>query len=414
VKVVVEAYGCTMSMGEGERFKRELASLGHEVVDRADEADLAVINTCTVIQATENRMVSRIRTLSNSGKKLVVAGCLAAVQAQRIDEVAPQAVILPFSHYADFKTIMENHFGRGDGCLTPVDGGVIGILPIAQGCLGGCNYCITRIARGHLRSLHPAELLEQTEVMIQNGTKELQVTGQDTAAYGRDIGTDLSALISSLSSIPGDFRIRVGMMNPDTLTKIIDRYIPAWNNPKVFKFLHLPVQSGSNTLLESMGRRYTVQDFRGLVDSFRRSYPKMTLSTDVIVGFPGESDDDHLMTRELLESVKPDIVNITRFSPRPGTKAFSMDHKVPGWKAKERSRELTKLRFEIAEEINKPLIGKKESILVTEEGKKGSVIGRTDSYKQVVVKEELPLGEYVMVEIKEAAPTHLFGDKVLY
>jgi threonylcarbamoyladenosine tRNA methylthiotransferase CDKAL1 len=112
VKVVVEAYGCTMSMGEGERFKRELVSLGHEVVDRADDADFAVLNTCTVIQATENRMVSRIRNLSNSGKKLVVAGCLAAVQAQRISEVSPEAVILPFSDYADFKTIIEKNFGR--------------------------------------------------------------------------------------------------------------------------------------------------------------------------------------------------------------------------------------------------------------------------------------------------------------
>lgn len=413
MKVVVEAYGCTMSMGEGRRFKRELASLGHEIVDRVDEADLAVLNTCTVIQATENRMVSRIRTLSNLGKKLVVAGCLAAVQTQRIDDVAPEAVIIPFSDYDDFKTIIEKHFGRGDSCIPPADEGVIGILPIAQGCLGGCSYCITRIARGHLRSLHPAELREQTETMLQKGIKELQVTGQDTAAYGRDIGTDLSTLVSSLAVIHGDFRIRVGMMNPDTLRGIIDQYIPAWNDPKVFKFLHLPVQSGSDTLLGSMGRRYSIRDFLGLVDSFRRSCPEMTLSTDVIVGFPGESDDDHRLTRELLESVKPNIVNITRFSPRPGTKAFTMDQKVPGWKAKERSRELTTLRFEIAEKINESLIGKKELILVTEEGKNGSVIGRTDSYKPVVVKEELPLGEYVMVEITEAAPTHLFGDMVL-
>jgi threonylcarbamoyladenosine tRNA methylthiotransferase CDKAL1 len=197
------------------------------------------------------------------------------------------------------------------------------------------------MARGHLRSLHLAELREQTEMMLQKGIKELQVTGQDTAAYGKDIGTDLSTLVYSLAAIPGDFRIRVGMMNPDTLGGIIDQYIPVWNGPKVFKFLHLPVQSGSDALLESMGRRYSIRDFLGLVDSFRRSCPKMTLSTDVIVGFPGESDDDHLMTKELLESVRPDIVNITRFSPRPGTKAFSMDDKVPGWKAKDRSRELT-------------------------------------------------------------------------
>jgi threonylcarbamoyladenosine tRNA methylthiotransferase CDKAL1 len=412
VKVVVEAYGCTMSMGEGERFKRELASMGHEIVDREDEADLAVLNTCTVIQATENRMVSRIRALSGSGKKLVVAGCLAAVQAPRISEASPEALILPFSEYPEFKTIIEKHFGNGDGSLPLADEGPIGILPIAQGCLGRCNYCITRIARGRLRSQPPSELREQAESMLRSGVRELQVTGQDTAAYGRDIETDLPTIISSLSSIPGDFRIRVGMMNPDTLANIIDRYIPEWGGPKVFKFLHLPVQSGSDALLESMGRKYTAQEFLHQVDSFRRPYPMMTLSTDVIVGFPGESEDDHLLTKELLEKVNPDIVNITRFSSRPGTKAFSMGQKVPGWKAKERSRELTELRFEIAKEINKSLIGKKEQILVTEEGKEGSVIGRTDSYKPVVVRENLSLGESIEVEITEAAPTHLFGDLV--
>lgn len=409
MKVSVEAYGCTMSTGEGVRFQRELAALGHELVDDSEDADLVIINTCTVIQATENRMFRRIGSLAGMKKDLVVGGCLAAVQADKIAREAPGAVILSFSDYARFSSVIEGHFGRGDNPSNWEGDGVIEVIPIAQGCTGVCNYCITRVARGRLRSMDPETIISQGMGAIDLGRKELQITAQDTAAYGLDIGTDLGALIESMASLEGKFRIRVGMMNPDSLRRIECEYIRVWNEPKVYKFLHLPVQSGSDPLLEKMGRRYSVGEFISQVDEFRRAHGDMTLSTDVIVGFPGETDEDHQLTKELLLRVKPDIVNITRFSPRPGTRAFHMEDKVPGRVSKERSRELTQLRFEIAGGVNLGKVGDEESVLVTERGKNRTFIGRTDSYKPVVIEGDLLLGQRVTTEIVEAAPTHLFG-----
>lgn len=398
-----------MSTGEGVRFQRELIALGHELIENSEDADLVIINTCTVIQTTENKMFRRIRSLAGMKKNLVVGGCLAAVQTEKILSEAPRAVILPFSDYSRFSSIIEGHFGRGDTPLNWEGEGVIEVIPIAQGCTGVCNYCITRVARGRLRSMAPETIISEGRAALDLGKRELQITAQDTAAYGLDIGVDLATLIESLASLHGDFRIRIGMMNPDSLRRIEENYIRTWNEPKIYKFLHLPVQSGSDPLLARMGRRYSVEEFISQVDEFRQAHEDMTLSTDVIVGFPGETEEDHQLTKDLLERVRPDIVNITRFSPRPGTKAFHMEERVPGRVSKERSRELTQLRFEIAEGVNLGKVGDKESVLVTERGKNRTFIGRTDSYKPVVIEGDLSLGQRVTVEIVKAAPTHLFG-----
>jgi MiaB/RimO family radical SAM methylthiotransferase len=204
--------------------------------------------------------------------------------------------------------------------------------------------------------------------------------------------------------------VRVGMMNPDNLSRIVDRLLPAWTSPKAYQFLHLPVQSGSPAMLEAMNRGYLPEDFVSLAEKLRRASPRMTLATDIIVGFPGETEEDHRSTVDMLKEVRPDIVNVTRFSPRQGTPAARARNQVPGWVAKERSREITKLRFEISQEINGAMIGSRERITITEEGKAGTVIGRTSSYKPVVVKGWHPMGSTMEVEIIKSAATHLFGE----
>jgi tRNA A37 methylthiotransferase MiaB len=177
----------------------------------------------------------------------------------------------------------------------------------------------------------------------------------------------------------------------------------------VYKFLHLPVQSGSDGVLKAMGRHYTVDDFKAQVARFRKRYRNLTLSTDVITGFPGETDKDYRKTVELIEWVKPNIVNVTRYSPRPGTPAAKAKNQVPGWMSKERSRELTTLRFRISKSINIGKEGDREEVLVTEKGKNDTYIGRTVSYTPVVIEEGVRLGDFVEVEIVRSAPTHLIG-----
>ena len=410
MRVGVEAYGCTMSMGEGEHLRRELAAMGHDLVE-SDEADLVVINTCMVIQPTENRMLRRIRDLSSSGKKVVVGGCLAVMGADRINDVDPDAVIMPFHRYPQFREIVRESIGDGGRPNAPARG-IVEIVPVAQGCRGNCSYCVTRLARGGLVSRQPSDILSDVKRAVHNGSREIQVTAQDTASYGSDIGTDLAALVRSISMVPGDFRVRVGMMNTDGLKGMMEEYMDSWRSPKVYRFLHLPVQSGSDGVLSRMRRKYTVDDFLSIVERFRSTFPDMTLSTDLITGFPHETEEDHLQSLDLVRRVRPDIVNITRFSARPGTDAFNMEGQVHGRIAKERSRELTDLRFSISEENNLARVGTVENVLITERGKEGTVVGRTGSYRPVVLRDDLTLGTFATVELTEAAPTHLFG-KVL-
>jgi threonylcarbamoyladenosine tRNA methylthiotransferase CDKAL1 len=410
VKVRVETYGCTMNQGEGAELASKLAALGHEIVDDPAEADLVVLNTCTVIKETENRMLKRMAELNGQRKKIIVAGCMASVQPDEIIKHAPNAVIMAPRDYPSFTSMVESTFGRGDPSPIIIQSvPVTSVLPIAQGCIGACSYCITRFARGMLSSYPIDDIVNAARSALRSGARELLVTAQDTACYGFDAGTDLSALLDRITSLPGEYMVRVGMMNPDNLGRIIDRFLPSWAVPKVYQFIHLPVQSGSVTVLEAMNRGYRPEEFTSLVARLRAASPSMTLSTDVITGFPGETEDDHRATVELLRSVRPDIVNVTRFSPRQGTPAARAKNQVPGWVSKERSRELSKLRFEISSEVNASLVGRMENVLVTEEGKNNTSIARTSSYKPVVLPGRLSMGTALEVEIVDSAPTHLFG-----
>jgi len=408
VKVFVETYGCTMNQGEGRQMLAQLAALGHEAVDSAAEADLVVLNTCVVIKTTEDKMVKRIRELSGQRKNLIVTGCLASAFPDAVVKNAPYAYIMPPGRYGDFTDLVAANFG---GTATPVTlpSEVTAILPIAQGCVGACTYCITRAARGRLRSYPEEDILSAARQHLAGGSQELLVTAQDTACYGFDRGTDLGALLRRLAALPGDFRMRVGMMNPNNLARIEGSFVPAWLDKKVYQFIHLPVQSGSDAVLGAMGRGYHANEVTGLVGRLRDAAPEMTLSTDVIAGFPGETDGDHRATVELLRSIEPDIVNVTRFSPRPGTPAHRARDQVPGWVAKERSRELSRLRLEIAGQRNAQLVGRTLEVLITERGKGSTMIGRTSAYKPVVISRPLPLGTIVSARITASAPTHLFG-----
>ena len=216
-----------------------------------------------------------------------------------------------------------------------------------------------------------------------------------------------------ITEIDGDFCIRVGMMNPHTTIKILNDLVDSFDDPKVFKFLHLPVQSGSDRILKSMNRGHTISDYVQIVDAFRERFPNLTLSTDFIVGYPSETAEDFERTILLLEKTKPLKVNITRFSPRPNTPAANMPDILERVK-KERSRALTKAYHEIASELHRSLVGLLTEVIVTEKGKKGSVIARDPSYRNIVIQKNLKLGERHPVRIVGARTNYLVGELVRY
>jgi MiaB-like tRNA modifying enzyme len=401
-----------MNQGEGRDLERHLCSLGHVPAASYDEAEIVVVNTCTVIKPTELKILKRMRVVVQDGKGLVIAGCMASVQREDVSSEFPDAMVIAPKEYGEFASRFEARFGRGveqPSLLSPVTA----IIPIAQGCLGSCTYCITKKARGTLESYPLERLVKEAQVHVSNGAKELLVTAQDSGCYGLDIGTNLGALLSRLVQIEGDFKIRVGMMNPDSLAFIMDDLIPAWSEPKVYKFLHLPVQTGSDKILAAMGRGYSVADFESQVASFREAFPDMTLSTDIITGFPGETDEDHRSSVWLMQRVRPSVVNVTRYSPRPDTPAARSKHQVPGWIAKERSTEIASLRFQISSDVYSGYVGQEMEILITEKGKGRTMIGRNDSYIPIAVSGDVALGDKVIVKVVSAAPTHLAASIIL-
>jgi MiaB-like tRNA modifying enzyme len=351
-----------------------------------------------------------MRQLRNEGKGIVVTGCMASVQADEVLRKVPDALVIPPARYPDFETLVESRFGAMDTRSAALKiKGITAIVPISQGCQGSCSYCITRLARGSLVSRPLEQVLAQVKEALGAGAKEIYLTCQDTGCYGYDLGTSFAELLRNVCRLEGEFRTRAGMMNPDSLKDIIGPLAEAFRNEKVYKFLHLPVQSGSDEALRRMKRAYTVGEFEDLVSRFRRVIPKLTLSTDVITGFPGETEKEHVATMELLRRIRPNIVNVTRFSARPGTDALAMDDQVVSRLSKERSREMARLRFEIAKEINEQRVGEKTYALVSEKGKGDSLICRDPLYTPIVIKEHAILGELKELEVVGHAATHLFG-----
>jgi threonylcarbamoyladenosine tRNA methylthiotransferase CDKAL1 len=409
VKFFVETYGCTMNQGESSELSSQLRSLGHQHVGAEKEADVALINTCLVIASTERKVMRRLRQLREEGKRLIIVGCMASVNRDQLVIEFPGALVCGTADYPHFQRVLEKEFGTG---TIQLEGDIAGgplVLPIAQGCNGACTYCITKLARGDLASYPMAELLERTRKALEQGAKEIMVSSQDTAAYGMDGRYRLPDLLKAICELPGDFRVRVGMMNPDSLKEIVDGVVEVYQHPKVYRFLHLPMQSGSGRVIREMGRGYSIQDYLGLVDRMRKAVPELTLSTDVITGFPGETEDDHRATVTLMERLRPNIINITRFSPRPGTVAETMRDRVPGWISKERSRELTALRFRISSQINAAKVGRIYSVLIDEKGKWDSVMARSDDYIPIVIQGHHDLWRRVNVRITTSASTHLYG-----
>lgn len=416
MNVYLEVYGCTANKSDASLILGLLKDEHHEIVKKMDDADVLILLTCTVIGTTEQRMLSRLKTFKKTGKKIVVAGCMTSVQPELIKSIAPDAKLLPpqYSHHiidllddkkVSFTTRNKTRFSKYfDGLAAPIS--------IAEGCMFSCSYCITSLARGKLKSYPRNEIAEDVCSALKQGCKEIQLTAQDTGSYGLDTGHDLGKLLSSICKIRGEYRIRVGMMNPYTALKNLDSIIQAYDDPKIYKFLHLPVQSGDNDVLQKMNRKYTVDDFLEIIMRFRKKYSDATISTDVIVGFPDETDEQFQHTINLLENVNPDIVNITRYSARPYTKAKVLKGRIRTEIAKERSKILTELCSKISKENNQRHIGRNYSVLITEKGKKNTFVGRTENYKPVVIKENAHLGDIIKVKITDAAATYLVGNLI--
>jgi MiaB-like tRNA modifying enzyme len=433
LSVFVRSFGCSSNAADGEVMAGCLRSEGFELVDNVERANVVVYNTCGVKTPTENRIIHLLKRVP-ADKRLIVAGCLPLIDFSRLSrEVRFDAVVgpAPGTQIVDAVRCVLNGEKyvvlKGSLCSKPSlslprvsVNPFICIVPVAYGCVGECSYCCARFARGRLRSFIVTEIADYVSRKLSEGVKEFWFTGQDVASYGLDLGVDIVDLLKKVccAEAVGEFWVRVGMLTPNLVQPLVEEFGSFLSNHEgaghVFEFLHMPVQSGDDGVLRLMRRRYSVKDFKHIVATFRRTLPHATVATDVIVGFPGESEEAFWNTAGLIREVKPDVVNVSKFFARPGTEAQRLTGKVELSDVKRRSEVLARLSREIGFEKNKAWVGWSGRVLIDErEKKRGSWIGRNFAYKPIVVRchEDL-LGRFLNVRVVEAHQSHLLGEVI--
>jgi len=416
-KIFVEAYGCSASFADSEMISGLIVNGGHTLATSPSESDLNLIVTCSVKDTTASKMMYRIKSLKTS--PLIVAGCLAKAEQNNVEKFTENASLLgPNSLGKTLDVINSTLMGKKQIALEDSDlskvglpkvrlNSAVGIVEIASGCMSECTFCQTKLAKGDLSSYRLGDIVRQVQTEIKEGCKEVWLTSTDNGCYGFDIGTDLPTLVNAVSEIPKDFMIRVGMMNPMYMSRIKQNLIESYDNEKVFKFLHIPVQSGSDKVLNDMKRGHTSETFREIVKKTKERFENFTISTDVIVGFPSETEEDFQKTITLLDETKPDVVNLSKYSARPGTDAAELKQ-IDAAEIKRRSKVIFDQINKISLKSNEKWIGWKGKVLFDENTEEG-IKGRNYAYKPISIDEEVNIGQSHIVEITKATRKRLIG-----
>ena len=415
----IETYGCTANRGESREIERALRDAGHERVGGPADADVAVLNTCTVVEKTERNMLRRAEELEQEVPELIVTGCMALAQGEQFEQANVNARVLGWDEVPEAVRNGEcpTPASTGTGGTEPILSGVIGILPIARGCMSDCSYCITKFATGKIDSPPIERNVEKARALVHAGARELRITGQDTGVYGWEEGErKLHELLDRVCGIEGDFRVRVGMANPKGVHGIREELAQVFaDNEKLYNFLHAPVQSGSDEVLGAMRRQHQVREFREVTETFDRHLDHWTLATDFIVGFPTETDADHEESLSLLQETAPEKINVTRFSKRPGTDAADMKG-LGGTLKKERSKAMTDVKRDVVGAAHETMVGTEHEVLAVEDGTGDSVKCYDEAYRQVVVQEAaehgIEPGDFADVEITSHNTVYAFGEPV--
>lgn len=406
-----------------------IRSLGHELVSEKN-ADVVVLNTCTVKYSTEQKILHKIRELGEQGKEVVVAGCMPEVQLEDIIHNNPDAHILgvnsisrigdvlnsiaepQFSSHHTSRQALHVFSSEPQGFINVPRlrfNSNIHICQLSQGCNNACSYCIVRFVRGPLKSFNPDSIIEDIIQGVAEGCREIWLTSQDNAQYGIDIGYQLPQLLEKICDIPGDFKVRVGMMNPFSVLPVLDELLDAFEHDKIYKLIHLPIQSASNDVLKRMNRFHSIEEANHIINCFRERYDDLTLFTDIIVGFPGEKDTDFMKTVEWVKDYMPEKVNISRYTPRPRTKALeyrNIDSRIVA----QRSNELHFVCEKVKTAVRESMMGWKGRVFISKEAKVKGLMARTASYKPVVIPESSAIpGSYCEVEIFDATPGYFLG-----
>lgn len=425
-KYYIETFGCALSKFDSSTMDSILSQNGYEKTEYPDNADIIIVNTCAVRLDTEAKIIKRLNEIKKSygNARLIVSGCLAKARPSLINKVVPNASLVSPQNStkildvvkSENRSILIEGDRNTDFLPTPPIEDSIATIMVEEGCVDNCSFCITKLARQTLKSYKPRVILDTIQKLVDKGVKEIRLTGQDIAAYGLDFNPkfrldDLIKII--LDKVKGEYRIRIGMMTPDKSMEIIDKLLELYEDERIFKFFHIPVQSGDNNMLKIMNRNYSIEEYKYLHNKIKSKYPDSLFATDIIVGHPGEDEEAFQNTVKLVKELKFERVYLAQYSIRPRTKAASMNQ-IPEVIKKKRSLVLNKLIKEIEEKIYEKYVGKTYKVLITSHGfRENYVVGRLNNYFPVAIKggKEL-IGKTAMVKVNKATYFDLRGEIV--
>jgi tRNA-2-methylthio-N6-dimethylallyladenosine synthase len=439
-KVYLETFGCQMNVSDSERVATQLESDGFQITDQEDSADVILLNTCSVREKAEHKLYTRVGQIKknyNNKKTVGVMGCVAQLEGEslfqnergidfvigtkavgRVTEAIHKVSVENKKNYLDLKTREDDY--NWDTSSAQRHSEHIAFVPIIEGCNKFCTYCIVPFSRGREKSLPASEIVRQVLDLRRQGVKEVHLIGQNVNSYRpqTDSGlesfhgaTPFSKLLRAVAAT-GMERIKFTTSFPRDFHPDIVNAINEHKN--LCNWVHLPVQSGSDQVLRAMRRGHTIENYKKRIDILKSSPRRISLSTDIIIGFPGETEEDFQETLDLFNYCQFDFAYIFKYSPRPGTPADSLEDDVSAAVKKRRFVELDTLHKEIQQKVFKKSIGQNLSVLVEKNSKnKGQVSGHTTCHRVVnFAGDESLIGKIVDVKITESKVNTLFGEKV--
>jgi len=428
--VYIETYGCQMNFADTELVMGILKNKGYSLAKEIDAADVILLNTCSIRENAEQKIYSRLEHLRGIKRRksetvIGILGCMAErLRKNLIEEKKIVDLVVGPDEYRRLPEFIDSAFGgeKGigvklsrtetyDDIIPHREDGLSAWISVMRGCDKFCTFCVVPFTRGRERSRTLVSIVDEIKELSQRGFKEVTLLGQNVNSYS-DEQNDFADLLSACAKVDSSMRIRFTTSHPQDLSDKLLYTIAGYSN--ICNYIHLPVQSGSNRILELMNRTYSIEHYLNLIERARRIIPGVSFSTDIIAGFPTETVEDHLMTLDVMRQVRYDGAFMFKYSPREGTKAFDMNDDVDEETKTKRLNDIIELQHQISYEINQSMIGSEEIILIEGNSKKSDefLAGRTDSNKILILpkQENINPGDYVRVKINRATSATLFGE----
>lgn len=428
--IYIETYGCSANINNSEIMKGLLKQSGYEITNNLKIADILIINSCVVKGKTESKIKRRIQDLSKEfpNKLMIISGCMPETDFLSLKKINPKLLFLGIHHVKDISQLISDYFNNEfnsikqkqylsrqneEKILLPKipENKLISIIQISEGCNGQCSYCLTSLAKGNLFSYHQNKIIKTIENDLNSGAKEIWLTSQDCAAYGLDRGKqELPELLNKILNLKHNFKLRLGMMNPNNVYPILDQLIQIYKNKKMYKFLHIPIQSASNKILKDMNRHYVLEQVESIIKKFKEEFPEITLSTDIITAYPNETNEDHEKNLEFVRNFKPEVFNLSKFSSHKQTKAGKLkplDIEI----INKRSSELMELHRKTAEKNKQKLKNKNINVFINKKIGENLYESRDENYNIILINsnDRSILGKNIKVRIIQTGVHHLIG-----